>query len=219
MIAGAIDFGPGFIAVLAAVGLLALVVCFLIGSISPATLLASLFGKDVRGSGSGNPGATNAGRILGVKWGVLVGVLDVLKGFVPCWFLAGFMGVTASAVCGLAVVLGHMFSPLLKWRGGKGVATTLGVLLAVAPWIALIALVVFGLGLAILKRVGEASVVTCLVLVVVGVLQGLGVVHLARWGATGVGWVVVILALLVLARHKRNILIGLERRRRAIHRP
>ena len=138
---------------LAAVGLLALVVCFLIGSISPATLLASLFGKDVRGSGSGNPGATNAGRILGVKWGVLVGVLDVLKGFVPCWFLAGFMGVTASAVCGLAVVLGHMFSPLLKWRGGKGVATTLGVLLAVAPWIALIAVVVFGLGLAILKRV------------------------------------------------------------------
>ena len=160
-----------------------------------------------------------AGRILGVKWGVLVGVLDVLKGFVPCWFLAGFMGVTASAVCGLAVVLGHMFSPLLKWRGGKGVATTLGVLLAVAPWIALIAVVVFGLGLAILKRVGEASVVTCLVLVVVGVLQGLGVVHLARWGATGVGWVVVILALLVLARHKRNILIGLERRRRAVHRP
>ncbi len=219
MNAGAIDFGPGFIAVLAAVGLLALVVCFLIGSISPATLLASLFGKDVRGSGSGNPGATNAGRILGVKWGVLVGVLDVLKGFVPCWFLAGFMGVTASAVCGLAVVLGHMLSPLLKWRGGKGVATTLGVLLAVAPWIALIAVVVFGLGLAILKRVGEASVVTCLVLVVVGVLQGLGVVHLARWGATGVGWVVVILALLVLARHKRNILIGLERRRRAVHRP
>jgi glycerol-3-phosphate acyltransferase PlsY len=112
-----------------------------------------------------------------------------------------------------------MFSPLLKWRGGKGVATTLGVLLAVSPWIALIALVVFGLGLATLKRVGEASVVTCLVLVVVGVLQGLGVVHLARWGAIGVGWVVVILALLVLARHKRNILIGLERRRRAVHRP
>ena len=95
--------------------------CFLIGSLSPATWIAKAFGKNVRDAGSGNPGATNAGRVLGVKWGVLVGVLDVLKGWLPCWFLMQTFGGTFAAVGGVFVVLGHVFSPFLRGRGGKRV--------------------------------------------------------------------------------------------------
>lgn len=199
--------------VVAGLTILLLVGCgsFLVGALNPATLLARILGKDLRGSGSGNPGATNAGRVLGVKWGVVVGVLDVLKGFVPCWLALRTSGWLVAAVAGVAVVLGHMFSPYLRGRGGKGVATTLGALLAVTPWVALVGLVAFAVLVALVRRVGEASVGTCVVLLVVGVLAFARVVPLVAPRHLGI--FVVVLALLVLARHRRNIEAGWRRRR------
>ena len=82
---------------------------FLIGSVNPATIIARLLGKDLAGSGSGNPGATNAGRVLGRKWGVLVGVLDVLKGLVPTFVAGHSFGAHPAYVVGLAAVLGHIW--------------------------------------------------------------------------------------------------------------
>ncbi len=115
------------------------VVSFLVGAVNPATLLARALGRDLRASGSGNPGATNAGRVLGRKWGVLVLLLDVLKAYLPTLLVLRTIGLAAALLAGLAVVLGHVFSPFLRGRGGKGVACALGAILAIVPWVGLAA--------------------------------------------------------------------------------
>ena len=112
--------------------LVAAVVGFLVGSINPATIVARARGINLRDIGSGNPGATNTARALGARTGVLVGFLDIMKGFIPAAAFSQW-GPAAGEVAGLAAVLGHIFSPFLKGRGGKGVATTLGAVLGVQP--------------------------------------------------------------------------------------
>ena len=185
--------------------------CFLVGSINPATILARALGRDLRSSGSGNPGATNAARVLGPRWGVVVLLLDVAKAWLPSLLVLRSMGTLAAIVAGTAVVLGHMFSPFLRGKGGKGVASALGALLAIAPGVALGAVVVFVLAKTVLPFVGEASVVTMLVVAAVGVAAVAGVVP----GVSQLvgGWLIV-LPLLVLSRHQRNIRAWLMRRKR-----
>ena len=185
--------------------------CFLVGSINPATILARALGRDMRSSGSGNPGATNAARVLGPRWGVVVLLLDVAKAWLPSLLVLRSMGTLAAIVAGTAVVLGHMFSPFLRGKGGKGVASALGALLAIAPGVALGAVVVFVLAKTVLPFVGEASVVTMLVVAAVGVAAVAGVVP----GVSQLvgGWLIV-LPLLVLSRHQRNIRAWLMRRKR-----
>ena len=178
------------------------VICFLIGSVNPATLLARALGRDLRGSGSGNPGAANAGRVLGRKWGALVLVLDVLKAYLPTIIVLRTMGTVPALVAGFAVVLGHVFSPFLRGRGGKGVACALGTVLAIEPWVALGALVVFGLVKIAVPFVGEASVVTMGLVGVVGALATVGAVPFIT---PLVGVWLVALSVLVLSRHRRNI--------------
>lgn len=185
----------GLVAVLA-------VAAFLLGGVNPASLVARALGHDLRTSGSGNPGATNAGRVLGRKWGVLVLVLDVLKAYLPTLLVLRAVGLVAALVVGLAVVLGHVFSPFLRGRGGKGVACALGAILAVEPLVALAALVVFVLVVTVLRFIGEASVVTTAVLLVAGVLGGMGLLPVV--GRT-VGWWLVVVSLVVLSRHHRNV--------------
>ena len=183
---------------------------FLVGSINPATILARALGRDLRSSGSGNPGATNAARVLGPRWGVVVLLLDVAKAWLPSLLVLRTMGTLAAIVAGTAVVLGHMFSPFLRGKGGKGVASALGALLAIAPGVALGAVVVFVLAKTVLPFVGEASVVTMLVVATVGVAGAAGVVP----GVSQLvgGWLIV-LPLLVLSRHQRNIRAWLMRRK------
>jgi glycerol-3-phosphate acyltransferase PlsY len=182
---------------------------FLVGSVNPAALLARARGSDLRSSGSGNPGATNAGRVLGRKWGVLVLVLDVLKAFVPTWVTLWWLGLVPALVAGFAVVLGHVFSPFLRGRGGKGVACALGAILAVAPWVAVGAVVVFGVAMVLVSYIGEASVVVTGALLLLGLLSGAGLVPFVE---PAVGWWLVAVSLLVLSRHRRNIRYWWERR-------
>ncbi|GAA4401751.1 glycerol-3-phosphate 1-O-acyltransferase PlsY [Fodinibacter luteus] len=185
------------------------VVCFLIGSVNPASLLARAFGRDLRSSGSGNPGATNAGRVLGRRWGVVVLLLDVGKAWLPTLLVLRTMGTVPAVVAGTAVVLGHMFSPFLRGRGGKGVASALGAVLAVEPVVALVALVVFALAKTVLPFVGEASVVTMVAVAVVGAAAALGLVSFVE---PVVGAWLLGLSLLVLSRHRRNIRAWWKRR-------
>ena len=175
---------------------------FLIGSVNPASLVARALGIDIRG-GSGNPGATNAGRLLGARWGILVGVLDVLKGWLPTVWALHVAGFWVAAACGLAAVAGHIWSPFLRGHGGKGVATALGAMLAMDPGYAVVALVAFVLALPMVRRTGLASVVACAVALVVGVLVGVGLLHLGPQAASG--WWLVVLSALVLWRHETNI--------------
>lgn len=134
---------------------------YLLGSIPFGVIAGKLHGIDLRKEGSGNIGATNALRVLGKRDGTIVLVLDALKSFVPV-LVAQKMGLSPEWVvaAGISAVLGHMFSPWIGFKGGKGVATSLGVLLGLSPLIAGLTLVVFALALFLSgKRVSVGSMV------------------------------------------------------------
>lgn len=192
-------------------GLAVLVACFLLGSTNPAAIIARALGRNLRTAGSGNPGATNAGRVLGVRWGVAVALLDVAKAYLPTLVLLHAVGLYAALAGGSAVVLGHVFSPFLGGRGGKGVATALGVFLGVAPLAALVGVVLFGVVLALVRYFGRASVVTFMVILLAGVADGLGLV---RFAPQPVGWWLAGVSVLVIGRHHRNIRAWTARRLR-----
>ncbi|MFY9343617.1 MAG: glycerol-3-phosphate acyltransferase [Planctomycetota bacterium] len=135
-----------------AVGLVC-AVAFALGAVPFALLVVRLVkGVDVRSLGSGNVGATNASRAFASKGGRLAAflaiyLLDAGKGFVPAWFGPGFAShaapLLAGVLAGASAVLGHVFTPFLGFRGGKGVATATGVLLALDWQVTLVALGVF----------------------------------------------------------------------------
>jgi glycerol-3-phosphate acyltransferase PlsY len=107
---------------------------YVAGSIPFGMVLARLKGIDLRQIGSGNIGATNVARAMGKGWAIAVLAADAAKGFVPVWLGRRF-GLSAGAIAcaGGAAIVGHMFTVFLRGRGGKGVATSLGVALALSP--------------------------------------------------------------------------------------
>ncbi len=116
--------------------LLAVLLGYLLGSIPFSALIARWrTGLKIRQVGDGNAGARNVWHTVGAKWGVLVAVLDMAKGFAAI-MLARTLGATTlgALLTGPATILGHAFSPFLRFRGGKGLAATGGILLAWAPW-------------------------------------------------------------------------------------
>jgi glycerol-3-phosphate acyltransferase PlsY len=120
----------------------AIILClaaYVAGSVPFGVLVARLKGVDLRAVGSGNIGATNVARALGKGWAIAVLAGDAAKGFIPV-FVGRRLGLPAGAVAaaGLAAIVGHMFTIFLRGRGGKGVATSLGVALALSPTAALI---------------------------------------------------------------------------------
>lgn len=121
---------------------------YLIGAIPFGLFVGKMAGVDVRQHGSKNIGATNVNRLLGKKLGIITLLLDVGKGFVPIALATIILGDTPQAViyscaCGVLAVAGHMFPVYLGFKGGKGVATALGVFLFLSPLAIVISLVVF----------------------------------------------------------------------------
>lgn len=168
---------------------LAVVVGYLCGSVSFATLAARRAGADLRSVGSGNPGATNAGRLLGRKTGVAVAVLDVLKGLVPAVGF-GLVDHEAGLVAGIAAMLGHVTSPWLHGHGGKGVATAAGAILGSHPLWGVLALGVWLATLAATRWVALASVLAALSAPVAALVAGSPVADVA-WAMAIAGVVVV----------------------------
>ncbi|MGH7810131.1 MAG: glycerol-3-phosphate 1-O-acyltransferase PlsY [Candidatus Binatia bacterium] len=122
-----------------------LIACaYLLGSVPSGYVLGKLAGTDVRRVGSGNIGAANVARALGMLPGALTLVADAAKGYLPV-FLALHFGFSQAVVASTAIAafLGHLYPLFLKFHGGKGVATTMGALLAVAPMAALVLVLVF----------------------------------------------------------------------------
>lgn len=106
------------------------IVSYLIGNFSSAFILGKVFkNKDVRNYGSGNAGATNALRVFGLKLGLASFVLDILKGIIAVNIGNYFLGYDGALIAGIFVVIGHNWPLLLKFKGGKGIATSLGVML------------------------------------------------------------------------------------------
>ena len=137
-----------------------LLAAYLVGSIPFGVLVGKLFYHvDVREHGSGNVGTTNVFRVLGKKAGVVVLVCDMLKGFVPAFIAASFFNPWLAIFIAAAPVVGHMYSVFLKGRGGKGVATGAGVVLALVPLAFGIILVVWVLLILTTRYVSLASLV------------------------------------------------------------
>ncbi len=171
---------------------------FLCGSIPFGLLLVKLAGKgDVRAHGSGNIGATNVSRVGGKALGIVTLLLDILKGFLPV-FVAKHLGLADSALSliALCAVLGHMFTPWLAFKGGKGVATALGVALAYKAAMVLPALGVFIVFLVVFRYVSLGSVLAAFTLPLVLVKLGTSPVVLLLWAD---------IVLLVIVKHHENI--------------
>jgi glycerol-3-phosphate acyltransferase PlsY len=175
---------------------------FLLGSIPFGFLLFRVHnGGDIRRAGSGNIGATNVLRTGGKKLGILTLVLDAAKGWcamgLGLHFARGHAPLLAAML--LAVILGHMFTPWLRFQGGKGVATALGAFLAWAPWALAGALVVFVIVLALWRYVSLASICAALALPLLLVPLSRGPVSAAELGAAAVA------AALIIWRHRGNM--------------
>jgi glycerol-3-phosphate acyltransferase PlsY len=139
---------------------------------------------------------------MGTKTGIVVGFLDVAKGFIPAILFTTYVGPAAGDVAGFAAVLGHITSPWLRGRGGKGVSTTLGAILGTHPLWLLTVLPVFLLGVFGFRRVGMASVAAAITLIITAIVFGDG------WANVAFG---VALGLLVLFRHRRNIVAFIKK--------
>ncbi|HEY6853399.1 MAG TPA: glycerol-3-phosphate 1-O-acyltransferase PlsY [Gemmatimonadales bacterium] len=139
-----------------------LLAAYLLGA-TPTSYIAGRLGRgiDLREHGSKNLGATNVYRLLGWKFAIPVGVIDVAKGALPVALCARWAGGLAwlPLAVGVAAVLGHMFSPYVRFRGGKGVATAAGVFLALAPLPLLAAAPVWGVSLWITGYVSLSSII------------------------------------------------------------
>jgi glycerol-3-phosphate acyltransferase PlsY len=189
---------------------------YLLGSIPFGLLLGLARGVDVRQHGSRNIGATNVGRVVGRGWGYLCLVLDILKGFAPvlaAWFVFARGPVDAAILLrwllvAVAAVLGHLFPVYLRFRGGKGVATTIGVALGIYPYFTVpmaIALVCYA---AVRFSTGIVSTGS-LTLAVVFPVAFAGYLYLRDEMSLAEFWplqtVAVALGLLIVVRHRSNI--------------
>lgn len=169
---------------------------FFLGSVPFGLVIAKKFrGIDPREDGSRNVGATNVARLCGFKWGVLTLACDLLKGFLPVWALNAPDSGLLPYAAGLGVVLGHMFSYFLNFKGGKGVATTIGVFLALAPGQLVISAVVC---LILIWRKGFVSVGSLALVTTLPVLLLLS-------GRFGDMLFALIIAVLVIYAHRENI--------------
>ena len=196
---------------------LAMPIAFLIGAIPFGFLLAKSKGVDIRDHGSGNIGATNVRRVLGKSLGNLCFALDLLKGLLPTAAFALLINTNPltppSATLWLAVavatVLGHMFPPYLKFKGGKGVATGFGALLAIFPFTTIPALAALAIWLITLRAARMVSLASCAAALSLPIT--VLVMLLIRWPfdqlTTAIPFLAVttLLAVLVLIRHRPNL--------------
>jgi glycerol-3-phosphate acyltransferase PlsY len=182
-----------------------LVGAYLLGSITFGVVLTRLFtGKDVRSVGSGNIGASNVTRAAGKAAGVLTLVLDAAKASVPMlairWLYTAdgpSAALTLATFVGIAAFVGHIYPVWLGFKGGKGVATALGVYLVISPVPSLLALVAFGITVG-LTHVPALGSLAGTVVITVGTFVIYGFSNFVSWAALGV-------ALVIVLRHRANI--------------
>lgn len=178
---------------------------FLLGSIPFGMLIARAKGVDIRSVGSGNIGATNVVRALGPKVGLAVFVLDVLKGTIPALIAkqaiqapVGEVQIqTISMLMGVIAILGHMFSPFIGFKGGKGVATGFGAALGAIPGAALVGLAVISLTVALTRYVSLGSILAAISVPIFSMLVFRDSLQLLP--------ILVVMAAFIIWKHRANI--------------
>jgi glycerol-3-phosphate acyltransferase PlsY len=181
--------------------LLLLAAAYLLGAIPNGLLIARLKGIDLQKTGSGNIGATNVFRCVGKGWGVLAFVLDALKGFVPAFFFPRLLDMAPSwlgLACGVAAVAGHNWPVWLKFKGGKGVSTSAGMLLGIAPAAVGIGFAVFAVVVVLTRWVSLSSILAAIAVPVAYLwMNGAGNIPLSV--------ALVVMSVLVIYMHRANI--------------
>jgi len=176
------------------------VAAYLLGAIPTSYLVVRLVqGRDLRTMGSGNLGATNLYRVLGWKYALPVGAFDLAKGLVPVSLFGPRAGggELVPLLLGIAAVTGHVFSVFVGFRGGKGVATGAGVVLGLAPWAFLVALVIWVIVVAATGYVSLGSIIAALVLP-----PAVWWLHPERRALV---WLFALLAAIVIGLHRANL--------------
>lgn len=200
---------------------LAIIAAYLLGSIPFGLLIAKAHGKDLRSIGSGNIGATNVSRALGRKWAYFCFALDVLKGLIPMLatlHLAStrpdqtqgervvLLGLWLAVGC--AAIVGHIFPIYLKFKGGKGVATSFGIALGLWPYFTVCALFALATWLIVVLTFRYVSLASILASVVFPLVLILAIILMPGW-EFGILWPVVVTAfaipVMVVMRHRENI--------------
>ena len=183
---------------------------YIIGSIPFGVLISKGIAKiDITQRGSGNTGATNVARELGLRWGFITLLMDLLKGFIPVYityrYLNSYSEIGLLVVC-ISTLLGHQFSPFLGFRGGKGVATAFGIFLALSPVSAVLALLIFLITVYISDFVSLGSMIAAWAMVPILLLFN---------ESSSVIVASLLMAVLICLKHRENItrlLRGEERR-------
>ena len=188
-----------------------IIISYLIGGIPFGYLIAVIKGIDIRTEGSGNIGATNVGRVLGKKYGLIIFILDMLKGFIVVFFIPAFVSSAVNiltttdnllvVLCGFCAVLGHAFPVYLKFKGGKAVATSFGVFIWLVPISIGVAFGVWLLTVIVTRYVSLGSMIGSLSLVGVIVI----VVDSPFGDNICLTAMSVAVAILIIARHTSNI--------------
>jgi glycerol-3-phosphate acyltransferase PlsY len=188
---------------------------YLLGSIPFGLIIAKAHGKDLRNIGSGNIGATNLSRALGRKWAYLCFLLDTAKGAVSVMIAAGLISsppavaeLFLALAAGCAAVLGHIFPIYLKFKGGKGVATSFGVALGFWPYYTIcsfVALGIWGITVLIWRYISLASIVASVafpftLMLMIALMQGWNFADL--WPLLIAA---VVIPIMVIIRHRENI--------------
>jgi glycerol-3-phosphate acyltransferase PlsY len=183
------------------------IIAYLLGSIPTSVWISkSVFNFDIRDYGSGNAGATNSFRVLGPKWGSFVMFVDVLKGviatslyiLIPYYLTNELARTNFMIILGLVAVVGHIFPIWAGFRGGKGVATILGMALAIQPAVALLCLVVFAFTLLTTRFVSLSSMLA-------GVAFMVLILFIFDEKETLYRLFAIIVAFLVIVTHQKNI--------------
>lgn len=171
-----------------------LLASYFIGNLSPATILSKAAGIDIRREGSGNPGTTNVLRVMGKKAAVATLLVDVLKGVAAVLIGNYFGGQPLAVVAGLAVFAGHIWPVCFRFKGGKGIATGLGVVLTLSVPMGLLCLAVAAVGFLISRRVS------------VGSLLGATTLPITAWYMLpGYVPIFLLMAAIVYIKHRGNI--------------
>ncbi len=191
------------------------IVSYLLGSIPAGCLVGRMAGIDIRKAGSGNIGATNVTRVLGKRYGYPVFAVDFLKGLAavilsiliakhtqPGWFSPDLFGITAA----VSSVIGHSFPVWLRFKGGKGVATSAGALFGLMPLAALVGALIWFVTFKLTRYVSVASITAAVALpIIIFVMTSLNQTH-----RKGLFYSSICLAAVVVLRHRSN-LVGLMR--------
>jgi len=197
---------------------LAVIGSYLLGAVPFGFLIAKKRGFNIYEHGSGNIGATNVFRVVGKTWGILTFILDMLKGFIPAMVIPMVLSifgmkfgmkeyfVPLQLACAFAAIIGHCWPVYVKFKGGKGVATSAGAMIGLAPLPALVALIVWIIVMLIFRFVSLASIMAAIVLAVATWVAFF--MDFMRPGTRFDIYIPVVLnflCLLIILRHKKNI--------------